>query len=71
MDCVDRIRRRSTRICAAIGIQQPVLEAVWKDEQFLGTLVPDLLDVMTEEELWVAKAGNRMPRPRDELAAVT
>lgn len=31
-------------------------------------IVPDMLDVLEEEERWVAKERNRAPRSRDELA---
>ena len=58
------------RIVSAIGIEQPVLEAVWEDEQFLGTLVPDILDVLEEEEPWVAAQSRRTPRTRAELATI-
>jgi ABC-type amino acid transport substrate-binding protein len=56
------------RIVDAIGIQQPVLEAVWHDERYGGELVPDILDVLEEEEPWVAAQTNRTPRTRAELA---
>ncbi|WP_437963857.1 ABC transporter substrate-binding protein [Sorangium sp. So ce260] len=58
------------RISDAIGIEQSVLEEVWGDEQFLGTLVPDILDVLEEEEGWVAAQTGRTPRTRDELATL-
>ena len=41
-----------------------------EDEQFLGTLVPDILDVLVEEDVWVAKEKNRTPRTRAELATL-
>lgn len=56
------------RIVDAIGVQQPVLEAAWHDERFGGELVPDILDVLEEEEPWVAAQTNRTPRTRAELA---
>jgi ABC-type nitrate/sulfonate/bicarbonate transport system substrate-binding protein len=56
------------RIVKAIGIQQPVLEKVWEDERFQGSLTPDLLDVLVEEDVWVAKEKNRTPRTREQLA---
>lgn len=56
------------RIVDAIGIQQPVLEAAWHDERYGGELVPDILDVLEEEEPWVAAQTNRTPRTREELA---
>jgi NitT/TauT family transport system substrate-binding protein len=40
----------------------------WPDLRYAGGLVPDLLDVMTEEEVWVAKERNRMPRTRSQLS---
>ena len=56
------------RIASAINIEQAILEEVWEDEQFLGTLVPDILDVLVEEDEWVAKQQNRMARTREELS---
>ncbi|WP_104978342.1 ABC transporter substrate-binding protein [Sorangium cellulosum] len=56
------------RISSAIGIEQSVLEEVWHDERFQGTLVPDILDVLEEEEPWVAAQTGRTPRTRAELA---
>jgi hypothetical protein len=55
------------RIVEAIGIQQPILEAVWHDERYGGELVPDILDVLEEEEPWVAAQTNRTPRTREQL----
>ncbi|MBZ5677742.1 MAG: ABC transporter substrate-binding protein [Acidobacteriia bacterium] len=42
----------------------------WPDLRYAGGLVPDLLDVMTEEEVWVAKERNRTPRTRSQLASL-
>jgi hypothetical protein len=58
------------RIVEAIGIQQPVLEAVWHDERYGGELVPDILDVLEEEEPWVAAQTNRTPRTRQQLTSL-
>lgn len=58
------------RIVDAIGIQQPVLEAVWHDERYGGELVPDILDVLEEEEPWVAAQTNRTPRTRQQLTSL-
>ncbi len=58
------------RISDAIGIEPSVLEQVWEDEQFQGTLVPDILDVLEEEEGWVAAQSGRAPRTGDELATL-
>ncbi|WP_437278668.1 ABC transporter substrate-binding protein [Sorangium sp. So ce375] len=56
------------RISEAIGIEPSVLEQVWEDERFQGTLVPDIMDVLEEEEGWVAAQTGRTPRTRAELA---
>jgi len=58
------------RIVDAIGIQQPVLEAVWHDERYGGELVPDILDVLEEEEPWVAAQTSRTARTREQLASL-
>jgi ABC-type nitrate/sulfonate/bicarbonate transport system substrate-binding protein len=58
------------RIAQAINVDEAVLEEVWEDEQFLGTLVPDILDVLVEEDVWVARERNRAPRTREELAVL-
>lgn len=42
----------------------------WPDLRYAGGLVPDLLDVMVEEEVWVAKERNRTPRTRSQLAGL-
>jgi NitT/TauT family transport system substrate-binding protein len=58
------------RISDAIGVEEAVLEQVWEDEQFPGMLVPDILDVLEEEEPWVAAQTSRTPRTRAELATL-
>jgi sulfonate transport system substrate-binding protein len=41
----------------------------WPHHAFPMAMPADLLDVMTEEERWVARNQNREPRTRDTLAA--
>lgn len=50
------------------GYRSELIRAAWPHQRFVGTMATDLLDVMTEEETWSAREGNRRPRPRDELA---
>jgi len=38
--------------------------------RYAGGIAPDLLDVMQEEETWVAKERNRTPRTRAQLATL-
>jgi NitT/TauT family transport system substrate-binding protein len=40
----------------------------WPEMQFPVRIVPDMLDVLEVEEVWVARASNRAPRSRAELA---
>ena len=40
----------------------------WPEMEFPVKIMPDMLDVLEVEETWVAKAGNRAPRSREELA---
>ena len=40
----------------------------WPEMQFPVRIIPDMLDVLEEEEVWVAKERNRAPRSRAELA---
>jgi NitT/TauT family transport system substrate-binding protein len=44
------------------------IAASWPEMEFPAAFVPDLLDVLVEEEAWVAKERDRTPRGRDELA---
>jgi sulfonate transport system substrate-binding protein len=52
----------------AIGYPEPLLKKVWHLERFPGRLVADLLDVLEQEEPWVARQTNRTARSREELA---
>jgi sulfonate transport system substrate-binding protein len=40
----------------------------WPEMQFPVQIIPDMLDVLVVEEVWVAKERNRQPRSREELA---
>jgi hypothetical protein len=40
----------------------------WPEMEFPVRIVPDMLDVLEVEEVWVAKERNRAPRTREELA---
>jgi sulfonate transport system substrate-binding protein len=42
----------------------------WPEMQFAVRIIPDMLDVLEEEEAWVAKERNRAPRSRSELAGL-
>lgn len=40
----------------------------WPEMEFPVHIVPDMLEVLVEEEAWVAKVSDRAPRSREELA---
>lgn len=40
----------------------------WPEMEFPVRIIPDMLDVLVEEEDWVAQLQNRAPRSREELA---
>ena len=42
----------------------------WPEMQFPLRIIPDMLDVLEEEEAWVARERNRVPRSRSELAGL-
>ena len=70
----ERIRDRPQEvwplISSKIGASVPVISKSWPQLRYAGSLVPDLLDVMEEEERWVAKERNRTPRTRAQLSAL-
>jgi len=47
-----------------------VIAAAWPHHRYLAGKVPDLLDVMAEQEQWVARVDGRAARPREALAAL-
>lgn len=57
-------------VAAASGYDRGLIARAWKHGTYPGILVPDLLDVMVAEELWLAAADKRPPRPRAVLAAL-
>jgi sulfonate transport system substrate-binding protein len=54
-------------VSSKINVPQPTISAVWSHFRFAGGLPRDLLDVMVEEEQWVAAAQKREPRTRPAI----
>ena len=54
----------------ARSINQPeqIVSRSWKFHAFPAALPKDMLDVLTEEERWMAKSQQREPRTREQLA---
>jgi sulfonate transport system substrate-binding protein len=55
-------------VSEAIDYPEDLLRKVWHLERFPGRLVEDLLDVLEQEEPWVARQTGRSARTRAELA---
>jgi sulfonate transport system substrate-binding protein len=67
-----RIRERPRDVWPVVakttGYDAALIEKVWHHEGYPATLVSDLLDVMIEEDAYLAPERNRAPRSRAELA---
>lgn len=57
-------------VASRTGYDIELIERVWHHEGYPGTLVSDLLDVMVEEDVYVARERNRAPRTRAQLATL-
>jgi NitT/TauT family transport system substrate-binding protein len=55
-------------VAATTGYDAGLIEKVWHHEGYPATLAADLLDVMVEEDAYLAPERNRAPRSRAELA---
>ncbi len=54
-------------LSSRINVPQATIASVWRHFRFPTPLPPDILDVLVEEEQWVAARQNRSPRPRAQL----
>lgn len=57
-------------VAKSSGYDEGIISRAWHHHAFAGGLAYDLLDVLEEEEVWVAKERNRKPRTRAELATL-
>jgi sulfonate transport system substrate-binding protein len=55
-------------LSSKLNYPEAVIERSWPQLRYRGSIAEDLLDVMTEEEQWVAKEKSRPPRNRGQLA---
>lgn len=53
-----------------MGFEQSVIEDAWHIQEYKGTLAADLLDVMVDEEVWLANQQGRSPRSREQLSTL-
>lgn len=68
----DQVTRRPETVWPimeeVMGFDQQTIADAWHIHEYKGTLAPDLLDVMVDEEIWLANVQGRSPRTREELA---
>ncbi len=57
-------------VAQSTGYDPALIEKVWHHEGYPGALVPDLLDVIVEEDVYIARERGRAPRTRSELAVL-
>jgi sulfonate transport system substrate-binding protein len=55
-------------LSSKLNYPETVITRSWPQLRYRGSIAEDLLDVMTEEERWVANERNRPPRSREQLA---
>jgi sulfonate transport system substrate-binding protein len=70
-DIVRDNRARAIPIIARkINQTESTVESAWTRHTFPAALPPEILDVLTEEDRWVAKLQQRAPRTREQLATL-
>lgn len=57
-------------IAAKLSLPGDIVAATWGLFRFPASMPDDLLESMVEQEPWMAKNQNRIPRPRDAIAAL-
>lgn len=57
-------------LSSKINVPVPTISSVWSHFRFAGGLPSDVVDVLTEEERWVAGVQRRQPRGRRELQSL-
>jgi sulfonate transport system substrate-binding protein len=55
-------------LSSKLNYSEAVIAKSWPQLRYAGSMAGDLLDVMVEEERWVAKERSRAPRTRQQLA---
>lgn len=74
MTAIDRMKAKPEDywpyIAPKVGSTVDLLRKSWPELHHNQNIAPDLLDVMVEEEVWVAKERNRTPRTRAQLATL-
>jgi ABC-type nitrate/sulfonate/bicarbonate transport system substrate-binding protein len=61
-------RHAWTAVAKSAGYDEATVARTWHHHRYPGVLAPDLLDVMEDEERFLAREAQRAARPRAELA---
>ncbi len=70
-DATNSDPRRAQELVAIAGDYTfEEIERSWKHHTFLSAFPDDMLDVMVDEEIWLAGYQDRAPRSREELAVL-
>jgi NitT/TauT family transport system substrate-binding protein len=56
------------QVSSVIGYSEEQIADGWPEMEFPVEIIPDMLDVLDREEIWVATELDREPRSREELA---
>jgi sulfonate transport system substrate-binding protein len=64
----DRPQQFRPLLASKLNYTEAVIARSWPQLRYAGSMADDLLDVMTDEERWVAKERNRPPRSWEQLA---
>jgi len=56
-------------VARKINQTEAAVKGAWTHHAFPAALPADILDILTEEDRWVAALQQRAPRPREALAA--
>jgi NitT/TauT family transport system substrate-binding protein len=62
--------RAQALVAESSGYDLHDVEQTWRHHAYPAALAPDLLDVLVEEDVWVARETGRAPRTREELASL-
>lgn len=63
-------RRAQELVAEAGGFSVEEIANSWSHHSFIAAFPEDVLDVMVDEETWLASVQGRTPRPREELATL-
>lgn len=66
----DRPKELWPLLSSKLNYSEETIARSWPQLRYAGSMADDLLDVMTEEERWVAKEKGRVPRTREQLSVL-